>query len=78
MSADPADTVSSVPKGMGMFEGLKSSLDLGGMKLRNRMAMSAMGVEIAEEDGHARILSYDLAFAARRAEDHVVRLPFDG
>lgn len=60
MSADPADTVSSVPKGMGMFEGLKSSLDLGGMKLRNRMAMSAMGVEIAEEDGHARepIIAY--------------------
>jgi 2,4-dienoyl-CoA reductase-like NADH-dependent reductase (Old Yellow Enzyme family)/thioredoxin reductase len=36
-----------------MFEALKSSIDLGGMTLRNRMAMSAMGVEIAEEDGHA-------------------------
>lgn len=43
-----------------MFEGLKSSIDLGGMTLRNRMAMSAMGVEIAEEDGHAKepIIAY--------------------
>ena len=37
-----------------MYEGLRSPIDLGGMKLRNRMAMAAMGVEIAEEDGHAR------------------------
>ncbi len=36
-----------------MFEALKSSVNLGGLRLRNRMAMSAMGVEIAEEDGHA-------------------------
>jgi 2,4-dienoyl-CoA reductase (NADPH2) len=36
-----------------MFEALKSSIQVGKMLLPNRMAMSAMGVEIAEEDGHA-------------------------
>jgi 2,4-dienoyl-CoA reductase (NADPH2) len=36
-----------------MFEALKSSITLGEMSLRNRMAMAAMGVEIAEENGHA-------------------------
>jgi 2,4-dienoyl-CoA reductase-like NADH-dependent reductase (Old Yellow Enzyme family)/thioredoxin reductase len=43
-----------------MFESLKSPITLGGIELRNRMAMAAMGVEIAEEDGHARepIIAY--------------------
>jgi 2,4-dienoyl-CoA reductase (NADPH2) len=43
-----------------MFEHLSSPTAIGGMKLRNRIAMSAMGVEIAEEDGHARepIIAY--------------------
>ena len=36
-----------------MFDHLASPLEIGGMKLRNRMAMSAMGVELAAEDGHA-------------------------
>ncbi len=36
-----------------MFEHLNSPVTLGTLRLKNRMAMSAMGVEIAEEDGHA-------------------------
>jgi 2,4-dienoyl-CoA reductase-like NADH-dependent reductase (Old Yellow Enzyme family)/thioredoxin reductase len=43
-----------------MFEHLNSPVRLGGLELRNRIAMAAMGVEIAEEDGHARepIIAY--------------------
>ena len=43
-----------------MFEHLNSPVTLGTLRLRNRIAMSAMGVEIAEEDGHARepIIAY--------------------
>ncbi len=36
-----------------MFEHLCSPVTLGTLQLRNRIAMSAMGVEIAGEDGHA-------------------------
>ncbi|MBW2499746.1 MAG: FAD-dependent oxidoreductase [Deltaproteobacteria bacterium] len=36
-----------------MFDHLASPLRIGGMELRNRIAMAAMGVEIAGEDGHA-------------------------
>jgi 2,4-dienoyl-CoA reductase (NADPH2) len=36
-----------------MFEHLNSPVTLGTLRLRNRIAMSAMGVEIAGEDGHA-------------------------
>jgi 2,4-dienoyl-CoA reductase (NADPH2) len=36
-----------------MFDALTSPVEIGGMRLRNRMAMSAMGVEIAGDDGHA-------------------------
>jgi 2,4-dienoyl-CoA reductase (NADPH2) len=43
-----------------MFDHLNSPVTIGGMQLRNRIAMAAMGVEIAEEDGHARepIIAY--------------------
>ncbi len=43
-----------------MYEHLTSPITIGGMQLRNRIAMSAMGVEIAEEEGHARepIIAY--------------------
>ena len=43
-----------------MFEHLRSPVTLGTLRLRNRIAMAAMGVEIAEEDGHARepIIAY--------------------
>lgn len=43
-----------------MFEHLTSPVTIGGMALRNRIAMAAMGVEIAEADGHARepIIAY--------------------
>jgi len=43
-----------------MYDHLNSPVTIGGMELRNRIAMSAMGVEIAEEDGHARepIIAY--------------------
>lgn len=43
-----------------MFEHLTSPIKIGAMELRNRMAMSAMGVELADEDGHARepIIAY--------------------
>ncbi|MBJ19639.1 MAG: FAD-dependent oxidoreductase [bacterium] len=43
-----------------MYDHLTSPVTIGGMRLRNRIAMSAMGVEIAEEDGHARepIIAY--------------------
>ncbi len=43
-----------------MFENLTSPITIGGMTLRNRIAMAAMGVEIAEKDGHARepIIAY--------------------
>ncbi|MFK7895126.1 MAG: FAD-dependent oxidoreductase [Myxococcota bacterium] len=43
-----------------MFDHLTSPVTIGGMTLRNRIAMAAMGVEIAEEDGHARepIIAY--------------------
>jgi 2,4-dienoyl-CoA reductase (NADPH2) len=43
-----------------MYDHLNSPTTLGGIKLRNRIAMSAMGVEIAEPDGHARepIIAY--------------------
>jgi len=43
-----------------MYEHLTSPTTIGGLQLRNRIAMSAMGVEIAEEDGHARepIIAY--------------------
>jgi len=43
-----------------MFEHLTSPIKIGAMELRNRMAMSAMGVELAGEDGHARepIIAY--------------------
>ena len=43
-----------------MFEHLTSPIRIGAMELRNRMAMSAMGVELAGEDGHARepIIAY--------------------
>jgi 2,4-dienoyl-CoA reductase-like NADH-dependent reductase (Old Yellow Enzyme family)/thioredoxin reductase len=43
-----------------MFEHLISPTRIGGLDLRNRIAMSAMGVEIADEDGHARepIIAY--------------------
>ncbi len=43
-----------------MFEHLNSPVTLGTLRLKNRIAMSAMGVEIAEEDGHARepIIAY--------------------
>lgn len=36
-----------------MFEHLNSPVTLGRLQLKNRIAMSAMGVEIAEEDGRA-------------------------
>ena len=36
-----------------MFEHLSSPLTIGGMTVRNRIAMSAMGVELAQEDGRA-------------------------
>lgn len=36
-----------------MFDHLVSPVTLGGLTLRNRIAMAAMGVEIAEETGHA-------------------------
>ncbi len=43
-----------------MFEHLNSPIRIGDLELRNRIAMAAMGVEIAEEDGHARepIIAY--------------------
>ena len=43
-----------------MFEHLTSPIKIGAMELRNRMAMAAMGVELADEDGHARepIIAY--------------------
>jgi len=43
-----------------MFEHLTSPTQIGAMTLRNRMAMAAMGVELADEDGHARepIIAY--------------------
>jgi 2,4-dienoyl-CoA reductase (NADPH2) len=43
-----------------MFDHLNSPARIGGLDLRNRIAMAAMGVEIAEEDGHARepIIAY--------------------
>ena len=43
-----------------MFEHLNSPIRIGGLELRNRIAMAAMGVEIADEDGHARepIIAY--------------------
>jgi 2,4-dienoyl-CoA reductase-like NADH-dependent reductase (Old Yellow Enzyme family)/thioredoxin reductase len=43
-----------------MFDHLTSPISIGAMELRNRMAMSAMGVELAGEDGHARepIIAY--------------------
>lgn len=43
-----------------MFDHLSSPIKIGTMELRNRMAMSAMGVELAGEDGHARepIIAY--------------------
>ena len=43
-----------------MFEHLSSPVTLGTLQLKNRIAMAAMGVEIAEEDGHARepIIAY--------------------
>jgi len=36
-----------------MFDHLVSPVTIGGLTLRNRIAMAAMGVEIAEETGHA-------------------------
>ncbi len=36
-----------------MYDHLTSPITLGGMPLRNRIAMAAMGVEIAEKTGHA-------------------------
>ena len=36
-----------------MYDHLTSPTTLGGMPLRNRIAMAAMGVEIAEKTGHA-------------------------
>ncbi len=36
-----------------MFDHLISPVTIGGLHLRNRIAMAAMGVEIAEETGHA-------------------------
>ena len=36
-----------------MFDHLASPIKIGAMELPNRMAMSAMGVELAGEDGHA-------------------------
>ncbi len=36
-----------------MFEHLMSPIMLGSIELRNRMVMSAMGVELADEEGHA-------------------------
>jgi len=43
-----------------MYEHILSPFRIGGMELRNRIAMSAMGVEISDEDGHARepIIAY--------------------
>lgn len=43
-----------------MYEYLNSPVRIGGLELRNRIAMAAMGVEIADEDGHARepIIAY--------------------
>ena len=43
-----------------MFDHLTSPVTIGGLQLRNRIAMAAMGVEIAEEDGSARepIIAY--------------------
>jgi len=43
-----------------MFDHLTSPIKIGAMELHNRMAMSAMGVELADEDGHARepIIAY--------------------
>ncbi len=43
-----------------MYEHLTSPTSIGGLQLKNRIAMSAMGVEIAEADGHARepIIAY--------------------
>ena len=43
-----------------MFEYLNSPVRFGELQLRNRIAMAAMGVEIADEDGHARepIIAY--------------------
>jgi len=43
-----------------MFDHLNSPVTLGTLRLKNRIAMAAMGVEIAEEDGHARepIIAY--------------------
>ncbi len=43
-----------------MYEHILSPVRIGGMELRNRIAMSAMGVEISDEDGHARepIIAY--------------------
>lgn len=37
-----------------MFDHLTSPVTIGGMQLRNRIAMAAMGVELAEKDGHAK------------------------
>ena len=36
-----------------MYENLASPVEIGGLKLRNRIAMAAMGVDIAEPDGCA-------------------------
>jgi len=43
-----------------VYEHLTSPVSIGGLQLRNRMAMAAMGVEIADHDGHARepIIAY--------------------
>ncbi len=43
-----------------MYRHLNSPVSIGGLELRNRIAMAAMGVEIADEDGHARepIIAY--------------------
>lgn len=43
-----------------MFEHLDSPVRIGSLTLRNRIAMAAMGVEIADEDGYARepIIAY--------------------
>lgn len=43
-----------------MFDHLNSPVQIGGLELKNRIAMAAMGVEIADEDGHARepIIAY--------------------
>lgn len=43
-----------------MLKHLVSPVTIGGLEIKNRIAMAAMGVEIAEEDGHARepIIAY--------------------